>query len=89
MVSTDFRRMVAGYGLTTAQILYHLPDYPAILQEYVWQDYDLYPTFPELKKFLDFWTVKLDGPLHSVKVAHTRLIRPAELKNISGEFLLH
>lgn len=36
MVSRDFRRMVDGYGLTTANILYHLPDYPAIVQSYIW-----------------------------------------------------
>jgi len=89
MVSKDFRRLIAGYGLTTAEILYHLPDHPAILQSYVWQDYDLHPEFPELRKFLDFWTAKLDGVLHSVKVAHAGLIRPAELNNVSGEFLLH
>jgi uncharacterized protein Usg len=89
MVSKDFRRMIAGYGLTTAEILYRLPDHPAILQSYVWQDYDLHPEFPELRKFLDFWAAKLDGALHSVKVAHAGLIRPAELKSVSGEFLLH
>ena len=48
MVSRDFRRMVEGYGLTTANILYRLPDYPAIVQSYVWQEYDLHPHFPEL-----------------------------------------
>ena len=89
MVSRDFRRMIAGYGLTTAEILYHLPDHPAILQSYVWQDYDLHPEFPELRKFLDFWKAKLDGGLHSVKVAHAGLIRPAELKNVNREFFLH
>jgi uncharacterized protein Usg len=88
MVSKDFRRMIAGYGLTTAQILYHFPDYPSLLQTLVWQDYDLYPEFPKLRKYLDFWTAELDGPLHSVTVAHARLIRPAELKSVSGEFLL-
>jgi uncharacterized protein Usg len=58
MVSRDFRRMVEGYGLTTANILYRLPHYPAIVQSYVWQEYDLHPHFPELHKFLDFWTQK-------------------------------
>ncbi len=43
MASSDFARQIAGYGLTTAGILYRMPDHPAILQEYVWQDYDLAP----------------------------------------------
>lgn len=89
MGSKDFRRAMAGFGLTTAEILYRLPDHPAILQSYLWQDYDLHPQFPELRKFLDFWTRKLDGALHSVKVAHASLIRPAEWKNVGCEFSLH
>ena len=89
MVSRDFRRMVEGHGLTTANILYRLPDYPAIVQSYVWQEYDLHPHFPELHKFLDFWTQSLEGKLHSVSVAHARLIRPAEISVVDAEFTLH
>jgi uncharacterized protein Usg len=89
MASRDFCRMIEGYGLTTANIFYRLPDYPAIVQSYVWQEYDLHPDFPELHKFLDFWSRSLDGKLHSVLVAHARLIRPAEISMVDAEFRLH
>jgi uncharacterized protein Usg len=89
MASADFRRQLAGYGLTTAQIYYRRPDHPWLLQSYVWQNYDLCPKFPELKRFLAFWEEKLEGPLHSVMVAHSKLIKPAELRAIGGEFRLH
>jgi uncharacterized protein Usg len=89
MVSQDFRRQLKGYGLTTANITYRRPDRQWLLQTYVWQDFDLFPKFPELNKFLNFWVEKLDGPLHSVTVAHARLIRPAELNAIDREFRLH
>ena len=89
MASRDFRRMVEGYGLTTANILYRLPDYPAIVQSYVWQEYDLHPYFPELHKFLDFWTRSLEGKLHSVLVVHAALIRPTEISVVDAEFTLH
>ena len=72
-VSSAFRKQLNGYGLTTAEIVYRMPDHPALLQSYVWQEYDLFPKFPELRKFLDFWTRSLDGALFSVKVAHSRL----------------
>lgn len=85
----DFERMALGYGLTTAEILYRMPDYRNILQVFLWQEYDLYPEFPELTKFLLFWQDKLDGPLHSVRVAHSRLIRPAELKLLGAELRLN
>ena len=89
MVSADFKRQLAGYGLTTAEILYRRPDHRWLLQSYVWQSYDLFPEFPELQKFLEFWRVKLEGPLHSVTVAHSKLIQPAELKAVGAEFRLH
>lgn len=89
MTSSGFRAQLEGYGLTTANILYRLPDYPKIIQSYVWQEYDLHPDFPELRKFLNFWMRSLDGPLHSVIVAHSNLIKPAEMKLLDGEFKVH
>ena len=87
--SGDFRKQVLGYGLTTAEILYRLPDHPSLLQTYVWQDYDLFPKFPALKEFLAFSQAKLDGPLYGVTVAHSKLIKPAELRAVDGVFRLH
>ncbi len=59
MASADFQRQLAGYGLTTAQIFYRRPDHKWLLQSYLWQKYDLFPEFPELHKFLEFWQAKL------------------------------
>jgi uncharacterized protein Usg len=88
-VSTDFRKRVLGYGLTTAEIVYRCPDRHWLLQTYVWQDYDMFPNFPALKDFLAFWQEKLEGPLFSVTVAHSKLIKPAELRAVDGVFRLH
>jgi uncharacterized protein Usg len=89
MVSKDFIRQLEGYGLTTASILYRMPDHPAVLQTFVWQEYDLAPKFPVLLGFLEFWTRELEGPLHSVTVAHSRLIKPAEFTAVDGILTLH
>ncbi|HEU0159548.1 MAG TPA: usg protein [Hyphomicrobiaceae bacterium] len=89
MPDRDFRAQLAGFSLTTAEILYRLPDYPLLLQSFVWQDYDVHPRFPRLQHFLEFWARNLDGKLHSVKVAHKRLITPAEMRLVDGEFRLH
>lgn len=77
------------YRLTTAEIFYHMPDHPGLLQTYVWQEYDLAPHFPELKRFLTFWMRSLDGPLHSVLVAHKKLITADDLKHYQHDLLLH
>ncbi|HEY1095861.1 MAG TPA: Usg family protein [Alphaproteobacteria bacterium] len=62
--------------LTTAEILYYFPDYPALLQMYVWQDYDKAPDFPLFRKFLYFWEKELDGRLHSVRLCSAGIILP-------------
>ena len=89
VTTQDFQKQVEGYGLTTANILYRRPDHPWLLQSYVWQNYDLYPDFPELRSFLGFWQKFLEGVLHSVTVAHSRLVKPVEIKTVDGVFRLH
>ncbi|WP_432349893.1 usg protein (plasmid) [Shinella yambaruensis] len=86
---SDLERQLNGYGLTTAHILYRIPDFESVLQTYVWQNYDLAPDFPEMHRFLDFWQSKLDGPLHSVRYTHRLLIGPNEWRRVDGEFKLH
>ena len=88
-VPSDFEKQLDGYGLTTAHIFYRRPDHPWLLQTYIWQEFDLWPDFPVLQGFLGFWQKKLDGPLHSVRVAHSKLIQPAELRAVDGVFRLH
>ncbi len=90
MVDRGFSdQALRGFSLTTAEILYRLPDYPSLLQSYIWQDYDQHPTFPRLHKFLTFWSQNLDGQLFKIHVAHKRLISPAELQLVDGEFVVN
>jgi uncharacterized protein Usg len=86
MSSLELR--LRGYRLTTAEILYRLPDYPAMLQSYVWQDFDIAPKYPVLNKFLHFWESSLDGKLFKVTVASRQLIHEQELKHYAAEFQL-
>lgn len=70
-----------GYRLATAEILYHLPDHPRLLQTYVWQDYDIAPRFPVLNRFLEFWTREIEGRLHSVRLTGKEIISAAEMRH--------
>ncbi len=85
----ETRQLLKDYRLTTAEILYHMPDHPGLLQTYLWQDFDTAPRFPVLRRFLDFWESKLDGRLHSVTVASRQLIRPSELRMADFQLVLH
>jgi uncharacterized protein Usg len=86
---SNFQQQLRGYRLTTAEILYRLPDHPVMLQSFIWQDLDLAPQFPILNKFLRFWQTSLDGKLYSVRVASRGIIADAELKLVGGEFALN
>lgn len=85
---SDLEIQLQGFKLTTAQIYYHLPDHPQILQEFIWQNYDLAPQFPKLLDFLDFWEHKIDGSLHSVYVAKKEIISPADTRFMDAEFTI-
>ena len=81
-------RQLDGYRITTAKIIYHRPDYPSLLQEYVWQDMDIAPKFPVLTKFLDFWEKNLDGPIHSVQVEAAKVIMPSRFGYVDAHLAI-
>ncbi|HEY4041152.1 MAG TPA: usg protein [Rhodopila sp.] len=82
-------RQMQDYRLTTAEIVYHLPDHPNVLQSYIWQDLDIAPRYPVLHKFLDFWTREIEGTLHSVRVASAGLVKPARISHTNTVLHLH
>jgi uncharacterized protein Usg len=68
----DEKQQLRDYRLTTAEIIYHLPDYPDLLQSFIWQKFDVAPDYPELRRFLEFWSRNIEGKLHSVRVGQAR-----------------
>ncbi|MEQ8227309.1 MAG: Usg family protein [Rhodospirillales bacterium] len=78
-----------GYRLTTAEILYHLPDYPTVLQSFVLQKYDLAPRFPVIQGFLDYWEREIEARIHSVRLANVDLVGAGDLHYADGRFTLH
>ena len=81
--------MLKGYGLTTAELYYRMPDYRNVLNSFIWQEYDLAPDYPKLFQFIEFWQREIDGPLHSVRFCHRKMISPGQWRNVTGEFFLH
>ena len=77
------------YRLTTAEILYKMPDYPNLLQSYLWQSLDRVPDFPKLNEFLGFWENRLDGTLHSVRIGYVGIMQPNEWEFTEGRATEH
>lgn len=77
---TDLERQLMGWRLTTAEIIYRLPDHPSLLQTFVWQKLDSAPKYPALQKFLDFWEREIEAKIHTVRVAQRGIVRPADFR---------
>ncbi|AHE52802.1 usg protein [Sphingomonas sanxanigenens] len=88
MIDRALMVRLEGYGLTTAEIHYYRPDAPSLLNLFVWQDYDLAPDFPVLFDFIDYWNRGIEGALHSIRIVHDQLVRPAEWRAARGDFRL-
>ena len=89
MEQNETALMLRGYGLTTAEFFYRMPDYTHVLNTFVWQDYDIAPDHPRLLKFIDFWKAEIEGPLHSVRFTHRKMMSCGEWRHVTGEFTPH
>jgi uncharacterized protein Usg len=87
--ANQFTKQLRGYRLTTAEVIYHLPDHPSLLQTFIWQTMDIAPTFPSVRKFLAHWEKNLEGKLHSAKVMSASLIKPSEFRLVDHQWTLH
>ncbi|MBI6629124.1 usg protein [Pontibaca salina] len=89
MDRSETEMMLKGYGLTTAEFFYRMPDYKNVLNSFVWQDYDLAPDHPNLFGFIEFWQESIEGQLHSVRFSHRRMLSSGQWRNVVGEFTIH
>ena len=89
MGTGDFEHQLKGRLLTTAEVIYYMPDHPALLQRFLWQTLDLPPEFPRIHTFLDFWRREIDAVIHSVTCSAVGLISPARLDVSRAIGVLH
>jgi uncharacterized protein Usg len=87
MAGDELSLRLQGWRLATAEVLYYMPDHPALLQSFVWQTLDLAPAYPRIHKFLDFWRREIDAVIHSVQLATGETLAPARIN--TADLLLH
>jgi len=88
MADVEFSRQLEGWRLTTAEVLYYMPDHPRLLQTFVWQTLDLAPRYPRIARFLDHWKREIEAVIHSVRIAGSDEIAPAKVR-FGAELRLH
>ena len=86
---TSLSSVLLGHRLTTAEILYHMPDHPSLLQSFIWQHMDSVPDYPRMRRFLDYWVDNIEGRLHSVTVCTAKVNSRRELRHAGVELRLH
>jgi uncharacterized protein Usg len=85
----DFETQLRGGRLTTAEVLYYLPDYPDLLQQFLWQTLDVAPDYPRVHRFLDFWRREIDAVIHSVAITTIGVIAPARVQFRNNSDIFH
>lgn len=83
METDEFALQLKGWRLATAEVLYYMPDHPALLQSFVWQTLDLAPSYPRIHQFLDFWRAEIQAVIHSVRLASGEQLAPAKVNNVA------
>ncbi|MFN4281901.1 MAG: usg protein [Alphaproteobacteria bacterium] len=78
-----------GYRLATVEIIYRMPDHPDLLQSFLWQQYDIAPDYPTLRKFLDYWRANIEATIHSIRMANRELVSAAEMRLPGAYLRLH
>jgi len=89
MERNELQMQLEGWRLTTAEVLYYMPDHPKFIQSFVWQTLDLAPRYPRMRKFLDFWKAEIEAVIHSVKIASGEEIAPSRVRLAKSWALLN
>ena len=89
VLTGDFEAQLRGKRLTTAEVLFYMPDHPALLQSFLWQTLDEAPDFPRIQRFLNFWREQIDAVIHSVQISSVQQIGPGRLRPVRWEAKLH
>lgn len=57
------------YSLVTVRVIYFLPDYHDLIQEFLWQTLDQRPRYPRVQRFLDHWRREIDAVIKEIEIS--------------------
>lgn len=65
MIILDKKRIV------TVNILYYIPNYQNLIQEFIWQTEDMIPELYRVHKFLNFWKDNIDAIIKEILISYS------------------
>ena len=60
--------IIKKWTVASVQVVYYMPDYFNLVNEFIWQTRDTKPNYPRIEKFLDYWDKNIDGPIKEVYI---------------------
>lgn len=58
-------------NVVTVDVLYYMPDFSDIVQEFIWQTDDITPELPRVHRFLRYWHKNIDAVIKEVQVSYS------------------
>ena len=55
--------IIKKWTIASVQVVYYIPDYLSLVNEFIWQTEDRLPDYPRITEFLDYWDKHIDGPM--------------------------
>lgn len=56
--------------IITCEVLYYRPDFPSLVQSFVWQTEDTIPELKRIHAFLMHWKEHINAKINHIRVAH-------------------
>ena len=56
------------WTIATVQVIYYMPDYLHLVNEFLWQTEDQKPDYPRIDRFLNYWDKHIEGPIKEVYI---------------------
>lgn len=81
-----FNQINDNFRLTTVEVIYRMPDYHSILQEFIWQTLDRSPEYPRIQQFLEYWEENIEAPIYSVRIANNPILSAYDIKTVDKYF---
>jgi uncharacterized protein Usg len=71
---------------TTVEVFYRIPDFPSVIQIFVWQFYDSKPDFPAVRNFLKFWKRELtEAPIVGVRFGSVNITDATQIRSVGAD----
>ncbi len=78
-----YQQLNDNFRLTTILVIYRLPDYNSLLQEFLWQTLDHPPKYPRMHRFIDYWIENIEAPIYSVQIENVEIISPSNFESVA------